>query len=397
MSGQSAHTPGHPVVPGLDFAPHIGGLEWMQDVEGRQGPALEAQDRPGAAAAPDPSTAAALAQADAPGFDESSAHPAPARAAKKSILNSFTGRRSLMAVSLAGIALLGYLQYGPSIRQVPDLLGTNLPTVGTIEPSGPDEFRAPIDPRLGGLDQLGISALETATGPDELAVAQPSQPQQQMPVASTSEASVGVAPTVQSPAASSTAADPELAARMQRMEAMMIELSQQLAHMREQDAQARSTAPAVVQAAPEPTPSPTTAAAVAPAQSSAPAPAPTATKPHTARPATSAPRVLVKAQPVRAATSRPAVQQKATASKTAPADKPAAPALSGQLIAVDMWNGEPSVVVASGIPGDRRMRVLRPGDVVNGMALKSADPVSRTATFVAPGSPGLTLSVSQGG
>jgi hypothetical protein len=106
---------------------------------------------------------------------------------------------------------------------------------------------------------------------------------------------------------------------------------------------------------------------------------------------------MVKAPPVRAATSRPAVNQKAAISKAVPAEKAAAPALSGQLIAVDMWNGEPSVVVASGIPGDRRMRVLRPGDVVNGMALKSADPVSRTATFVAPGSPGLTLSVSQGG
>jgi len=380
-------------VPGLDFAPHIGGLEWMQDVEARQDPAPEAQDRPGNAAGGDPSAAATLAQADAPEFDEPSAPPGSARAAKKSILNSSTGRRSLMAVSLAGIALLGYLQYGPSIRQVPDLLGTNLPTVGTIEPSGPDEFRAPIDPRLGGLDQLGISALETATDPDELAVAQSSQPQQQMPVASTAEASVGVAPTVQSPAASSTAADPELAARMQRMEAMMIELSQQLARMREQDAKARATAPAVVQAAP----APTTAAAVAPAQSSAPTAAPAATEPHTARPTAAATRVMVKAPPVRAATSRPAVQQKSTPSKTSPAEKPTAPALSGQLIAVDMWNGEPSVVVASGIPGDRRMRVLRPGDVVNGMALKSADPVSRTATFVAPGSPGLTLSVSQGG
>lgn len=292
-----------------------------------------------------------------------------------------------MAVSLAGIALLGYIQYGPSIRQVPDLLGTNLPTVGTIEPSGPDEFRAPIDPRLGGLDQLGISELETSAKPAQ----QLQEGQAEL------EANALVAAPVQAPAASSTAADLEMAARIQRMEAMMIELSQQLARMREQDAKARSTAPAVVQAAPAPTPSPTTAAAGAPAQSSAPAPAPNATEPSTAWPAASAPRVLVKAQPVRAATSRPAVQQKAAASKAASVEKPAAPALSGQLIAVDMWNGEPSVVVASGIPGDRRMRVLRPGDVVNGMALKSADPVSRTATFVAPGSPGLTLSVSQGG
>ncbi|PZP58228.1 MAG: hypothetical protein DI604_33790 [Delftia acidovorans] len=297
-----------------------------------------------------------------------------------------------MAVSLAGIALLGYLQYGPSIRQVPDLLGTNLPSVGTIEPSGPDELRAPIDPRLGGLDQLGISELDTSANPAQPSLAQP-QGLQALP-----EASALVAAPAESPAASATAAaaDPELAARMQRMqrmEAMMIELSQQLAHMREQDAKARAATPAVVQAVP----APATAAAVTPAQSSAPAPAPTATEPQTARPATSAPRVLVKAQPARAATSRPAVNQKAATSKAAPAEKPAAPALSGQLIAVDMWNGEPSVVVASGIPGDRRMRVLRPGDVVNGMALKSADPVSRTATFVAPGSPGLTLSVSQGG
>ncbi|WP_313281967.1 hypothetical protein [Delftia tsuruhatensis] len=377
MSGPSFHTPGHPVVPGLDFAPHIGGLEWMQDMESRQDQVPSEHDQPGIAQGPDLSAAATFNHAASPAFGESSAHEAtaqaPAKTGKTAFLDSSRGRRSLMAVSLAGIALLGYLQYGPSIRQVPDLLGTNLPSVGTIEPSGPDELRAPIDPRLGGLDQLGISELDTSANPAQSSLAQP-QGLQAEP-----EASALVAAPVQAPVASApaTAADPELAARMQRMEAMMIELSQQLAHMREQDAKARAATPAVAQAVP--------------------APAPTATEPHTARPATSAPRVLVKAQPARAATSRPAVNQKAATSKAAPAEKPAAPALSGQLIAVDMWNGEPSVVVASGIPGDRRMRVLRPGDVVNGMALKSADPVSRTATFVAPGSPGLTLSVSQGG
>jgi len=393
MSGPSFHTPGHPVVPGMDFTPHLGGLDWMQDVEQRQGPVPAEHDQSGIAQGPDLSAAATFNHAASPAFGESSAHEAtaqaPAKTGKTALLNSSTGRRSLMAVSLAGIALLGYLQYGPSIRQVPDLLGTNLPSVGTIEPSGPDELRAPIDPRLGGLDQLGISELDTSAKPAQPSLAQP-QGLQAEP-----EASALVAAPAQSPAASATAAaaDPELAARMQRMEAMMIELSQQLAHMREQDAKARAATPAVVQAVP----APATAAAVAPAQSSAPAPAPTATEPHTARPTAAASRVMVKAQPVRAATSRPAGQQKAAASKAVPAEKPAAPALSGQLIAVDMWNGEPSVVVASGIPGDRRMRVLRPGDVVNGMALKSADPVSRTATFVAPGSPGLTLSVSQGG
>lgn len=396
MSGQSFHTPGHPVVPGMDFTPHLGGLDWMQDAEQRQGPVPSEHDQSGIAQGPDLSAAATFNHAASPEFGESSEHEAtaqaPANTGKTALLNSSTGRRSLMAVSLAGIALLGYLQYGPTIRQVPDLLGTNLPSVGMIEPSGPDELRAPIDPRLGGLDQLGISELDTFANPAQPSLAQP-QGLQAEP-----EASALVAAPVQAPVASAApsaaaAADPELAARMQRMEAMMIELSQQLAHMREQDAKARAGTPAVVQAAP--------AAAGAPHQSSAsapvPAPAPTASEPHTARPATSAPRVMVKAQPARAATSRPAVNQKAAASKAVPAEKPAAPALSGQLIAVDMWNGEPSVVVASGIPGDRRMRVLRPGDVVNGMALKSADPVSRTATFVAPGSPGLTLSVSQGG
>ncbi|WP_260443979.1 hypothetical protein [Delftia sp. HK171] len=367
----------------------------MQDMETRQDQVSSEHDQPGKAAGTDPLAAATSALADAPAFDESSAHQAtaqaPAKTGKTALLNSSTGRRSLIAVSLAGIALLGYLQYGPSIRQVPDLLGTNLPSVGAIEPSSPDEYRPPIDPRLGGLDQLGISELETSANPAQPSLAQP-QGLQAEPEASALVAAPVQAPVASTPAtAAAAAADPELAARMQRMEAMMIELSQQLAHLREQDAKARAATPTVVQAVP----APATAAAVAPAQSSA--PVPTATEPHTARPATSAPRVLVKAQPARAATSRPAVQQKSTSSKAAPAEKPAAPALSGQLIAVDMWAGEPSVVVASGIPGDRRMRVLRPGDVVNGMALKSADPVSRTATFVAPGSPGLTLSVSQGG
>ena len=94
----------------------------------------------------------------------------------------------------------------------------------------------------------------------------------------------------------------------------------------------------------------------------------------------------------KAATAQPVKQAKAPAAAQAPA-----PALGGQLVSVDMWNGEASVVISSGLPGDRRVRVLRPGDVVNGLALRSADPVTRTATFAAPGSQGLTLSVSQGG
>ena len=108
-----------------------------------------------------------------------------------------------MAVSLAGIALLGYLQYGPTIRQVPDLLGTNLPSVGMIEPSGPDELRAPIDPRLGGLDQLGISELDTFANPAQPSLAQP-QGLQAEP-----EASALVAAPVQAPVASAAPPQPQ--------------------------------------------------------------------------------------------------------------------------------------------------------------------------------------------
>ncbi|KGG92163.1 hypothetical protein P368_11765 [Comamonas thiooxydans] len=158
--------------------------------------------------------------------------------------------------------------------------------------------------------------------------------------------------------------------RMKRMEDMMLLMSQQLAAMQQANALAGKTS-----AAP----------ALAPARAVAPAAAQGApVEQPSPRPAPK--RVMVKAKP---ATPRQAAKVVAA--------KPAAAPAGAQLVSVDMWNGEPSVVVASGVPGDRRVRVLRPGDVVNGLSLKSADPVSRTATFVAPGSQGLTLSVSNGG
>ena len=74
-----------------------------------------------------------------------------------------------------------------------------------------------------------------------------------------------------------------------------------------------------------------------------------------------------------------------------------APLGKGQLLAIDMWNGEPSVVVGTGVPGDKRVRVLKPGDVYNGIALKSVDPVAKTATFGLRNGRSLTLSVQEGG
>ncbi len=80
------------------------------------------------------------------------------------------------------------------------------------------------------------------------------------------------------------------------------------------------------------------------------------------------------------------------------APTPAGPPMSGQLVSVDLWGGTPSVVVASGLPGDGRVRVLRQGDVYNGVVLQAVDPVARSATFGTPGSNrSFTLNMNQGG
>jgi hypothetical protein len=77
---------------------------------------------------------------------------------------------------------------------------------------------------------------------------------------------------------------------------------------------------------------------------------------------------------------------------------PAAEARSraGQLLAVDVWGGVPSVVVGTGEFADRRTRVLRPGDSHNGVSLLHADPVTGQATFGAAGTT-FTMNVKEGG
>lgn len=75
---------------------------------------------------------------------------------------------------------------------------------------------------------------------------------------------------------------------------------------------------------------------------------------------------------------------------------PPAPTIGGQLLSVDLWGGQVSVVVTTGLPGDTRTRTLKPGDSLNGVTLQSADPSSQTATFSAGGR-SFTLSSRQGG
>ena len=79
-----------------------------------------------------------------------------------------------------------------------------------------------------------------------------------------------------------------------------------------------------------------------------------------------------RAQPRRPARPRPA----AVAAAPAPAPK-----YNGQILSVDMWGGKPSVVISTGDPNDKRVRILSPGESLNGITLKDANVQSRTATF----------------
>ncbi|ABM33335.1 hypothetical protein Aave_2767 [Paracidovorax citrulli AAC00-1] len=275
-----------------------------------------------------------------------------------------------------------------------DLLGSSLPSGGLPEPTSVEVDPA-FDPRLGGPDARVPRTIPAAIDLGHAGGPQPAEAPTTgpRPAASKSESQQRAAPTeepVQSPsvAAPPAASAPpakspsseatttaELQEQLRTTQALVAALTKQLADLQKaQDGHAPAR-PAVEAAAPAPvvaTASPTRAVAQP--------------RPATQRAARAS---------TRAAAARPAVAEAPQSPATAQA-KPAVP-LGGQLVAVDMWNGEPSVVVASGLAGDRRLRVLRPGDVVNGLALKSADPVSKSATFAAPGSAGLTLYVSQGG
>ncbi|WP_238532428.1 hypothetical protein [Comamonas testosteroni] len=331
--------------------------------------------------------------------------------------------RTVGIAGVVGILAVVYLQYGPKRLPALDLLGSSLPEAGLVTPQ-PAFDASEFDPRLADTSPLPLAPLaDAAAAPiggapagdadpipvgmqpefDPEAVMRQSAadagvaslgdagavPQAVANVAlqrneAAAAAPAGSAPITAAPAptmavaptavatATPVGVDPQVLDRMKRMEDMMLLMSQQLAAMQQANALAGKTSAA-------PAPAPAVAPAVAPAAAQA---APV--EQPSPRPAPK--RVMVKAKP---ATPRQAAKVVAA--------KPAAAPAGAQLVSVDMWNGEPSVVVASGVPGDRRVRVLRPGDVVNGLSLKSADPVSRTATFVAPGSQGLTLSVSNGG
>ena len=94
----------------------------------------------------------------------------------------------------------------------------------------------------------------------------------------------------------------------------------------------------------------------------------------------------------RAATAQAPTRPVAAAPKTTPA---ATPAAQGQLLAIDTWDGRPSVVVGTGMPGDQRVRVLQPGESFNGISLQSVDVQAGRATFLAAGGKPFTLQLHE--
>ena len=82
--------------------------------------------------------------------------------------------------------------------------------------------------------------------------------------------------------------------------------------------------------------------------------------------------------------SKPAGRQVASDTRQpARSDRPApnATRAPAQLLAVDLWDGRPSVVIGTGARGDKRTRVLQPGESFNGIALQSVDVGNQRATF----------------
>ena len=319
---------------------------------------------------------------------------------KKSKRAGKARNRVVMGAAAVAIGVLGYLNW-TSKSDVPDLLGSELPTIPAELIASSLPQIEPVDPRLSGdLDLLGSFPEDRIVAAPNAAPVEPSAvfsledlpldesvlPEQApaadaAPAASVATATVEVTAPAPAPAPAAAAAaaavpsqypapnsNAELLARLERMETMVALLQQQMELQTKINAAAARKAAAPVQVQAKPVQEP-------------------------------APRKVAKATEAKIT---PAKRPRQVAAKTAQpeATKTAAVVpskLSGQLVSVDMWNGQPSVVVASGLPGDRRVRVLRPGDVINGLALRSADPVSQSATFSAPGSAGLTLFVSQGG
>lgn len=103
----------------------------------------------------------------------------------------------------------------------------------------------------------------------------------------------------------------------------------------------------------------------------------------------STPTPKAEARPTPKPRPAPAAVKGASRKKT-----PAPPALQAELLAIDVWDGQPSVVVGTNAPGDRRVRTLQPGDTLNGITLKSVDVAGGRASFAASDGGVVTLNLN---
>lgn len=71
------------------------------------------------------------------------------------------------------------------------------------------------------------------------------------------------------------------------------------------------------------------------------------------------------------------------------------PQYNGRLLSVDMWDGKLSVVVSTGDPNDKRVRVLQPGESYNGITLREASVQNRNASFDVGGGKLVKLGVEE--
>jgi hypothetical protein len=88
--------------------------------------------------------------------------------------------------------------------------------------------------------------------------------------------------------------------------------------------------------------------------------------------------VRAAARPVERAVAQPA---KPTQPPPAASSVPPPPQYHGRLLSVDLWDGKPSAVVSTGDPADARVRVMQPGDTLNGITLREVNLQERSASF----------------
>ena len=103
------------------------------------------------------------------------------------------------------------------------------------------------------------------------------------------------------------------------------------------------------------------------------------TKTETA--ATPVAKVSSAKRPTATTASKPSDKSPSLASNSETRTITSAASADNELLAVDVWDGQPSAVIGTGVPGDKRVKVFKAGDRERGVGVKAVDVESQTATF----------------